>query len=110
MNFSYSYHYTKVEVFVDKDVREAEPDREGKRASWRNKKARDFMHFLIHKSTLLITEKCRFMDKRVREISRFFCCAAAPVPPLRLRARESTHCFIHKYLQLSTQEGHRVRA
>ena len=28
---------TKVEVFVDKDVREAAPDGEGKRASWRKK-------------------------------------------------------------------------
>ena len=27
------------------------------------------------------------MGKEVREISRFFCCAAAPVSPLRLRAR-----------------------
>ena len=28
---------TKVEVFVDKEVREAAPDREGKRARWCNK-------------------------------------------------------------------------
>ena len=34
-------------------MREAAPDGEGKRASWRNKKAQDFTHFLIHKSTLL---------------------------------------------------------
>ena len=42
-----------MEVFLDKEVSEAVPDKEGKRALWRNKKARDFMHFLIHKSTLL---------------------------------------------------------
>ena len=35
-----------------KEVREAAPDGEGKRARRRNKKARDFTHFLIHKSTL----------------------------------------------------------
>ena len=29
---------TKVEVFVDKEVREAAPDREEKRVRWRNKK------------------------------------------------------------------------
>ena len=40
---------------MDKDVREAAPDGEGNRASWRNKKAQDFTHFLIHKSTLLST-------------------------------------------------------
>ena len=38
---------------MDKEVREAAPDREGKRAWWRNKKMRDFTHFLIHKSILL---------------------------------------------------------
>ena len=42
-----------MKVFVDKDVREAAPDGEGKYASWRNKKARYFTHFLIHKSTVL---------------------------------------------------------
>ena len=45
----------KVEVFLDKDVHEAAVDGEGKRTSWRNKKARDFPHFLLHKSTLLST-------------------------------------------------------
>ena len=45
--------YTKVEVFVDKEVREAAPDGEGKCARWRDIKARDFTNFLIHKSTLL---------------------------------------------------------
>ena len=49
----YGYASTKVEVFVEKDVREAAPDREGKRALWRNKRVRDFTHFLIHNSTLL---------------------------------------------------------
>ena len=39
-----------------KEVREAE--REGKRARWRNKKARDFTHFLTQKSTLLSTVDC----------------------------------------------------
>ena len=47
-----------MEVFLDKEVSEAVPDKEGKRALWRNKKARDFMHFLIHKSTLLSTYGC----------------------------------------------------
>ena len=48
-------------------------------------------------------EKFRFMDKRVREISRFFV-APPHVFPLSVcaRTRESTHRFIHKYLQLST--------
>ena len=40
--------YTKLEVFVDKEVSEAAPDGEGKRPLWRNKKARDFTHFLIY--------------------------------------------------------------
>ena len=44
------------------------------------------------------TQKCRFMDKEVREISRF-CCATARILPLRLRA--STHYLIQKYLHLS---------
>ena len=45
--------YTTVKVFLGKEVREATPDGEGKRAQWRNKKACDFTHFLAHKSTLL---------------------------------------------------------
>ena len=39
---SHNRHYaicTKAAVFVDKDVREAAPDGEGKCTSWRNKKA-----------------------------------------------------------------------
>ena len=42
---------------------------------------------------VLCSKKCRFLDKRVHEISRFF---VAPPRPLRLRA--STHRFINKYL------------
>ena len=38
---------------MDKEVREAAPDGEGKRVQWCNKKTLDFTHFLIHKSTLL---------------------------------------------------------
>ena len=51
----------------------------------------------------ITTEKCRFMDKRLREISRFFV-APPHVFPLSVRARfrASTHLFIHKYLHLST--------
>ena len=45
---------TKVDVFVHEQVREAAQDREGKRVRWCNNKARDFTHFLIHKSTLLV--------------------------------------------------------
>ena len=45
--------YTKVEVLVGKEVREARPDGGGKHARRRNKKARDFTDFLTHKSTLL---------------------------------------------------------
>ena len=44
-----------VEVFLGKEVREAAPDGEGKRALWHNQKARDFTDFLTHKSTLLST-------------------------------------------------------
>ena len=44
------------------------------------------------------TQKCRFMEKRVSEISRFFG-AAMRVHPSRLRA--SMHSFFHKYLLLS---------
>ena len=48
------------------------------------------------------TEKCRFMDKRLREISRFFV-APPRVFPLSIcaRAHESTQIFIQKYLRLS---------
>ena len=47
------------------------------------------------------TEKCRFLDKRVREITRFFV-APQRMFFLSVHARASTHRFIHKYLQLST--------
>ena len=41
------------------------------------------------------TKKCRFLDKRVREISHFLLHRRACFPS------PSTHSFIHKYLQLS---------
>ena len=44
-----------MDIFLVKEVREAAPDGDGKRARGRNKKARNFTHFLIHKSTLLST-------------------------------------------------------
>ena len=52
---------------------------------------------------IIYTEKCRFMDKRLCEISRFFV-APPRVFPLSVcaRARESTYHFIQKYLQLSS--------
>ena len=46
----------------------------------------------------LCTEKCRFINKRVREISRFFC-AATRVRPCRLA--RLTDCFIQKSFHLS---------
>ena len=55
---------------MDKEVREAEPDGEGKCAGWRNKKTRDFTHFLIHKSTLLSTYvSYRFSGGQKRRVS-----------------------------------------
>ena len=44
---------SKVEIFLGKEVREARADGGGEHARRRNKKARDFMHFLTHKSALL---------------------------------------------------------
>ena len=54
-NYVSAYIYsTKPEVFVDKEVRgRAQTGEGGKLASRRNKKARDFTHPFIHKSTLL---------------------------------------------------------
>ena len=58
---------TKVEVFVDKEVREAAPDREEKRVRWRNKKRVNshlfWQRFTIvldqsHTWTALITSSC----------------------------------------------------
>ena len=52
-------------------------------------------------SLLYSTQKCRFMGKEVREISRFFTAPPrARVHPRRLRAL--THFLIHKYTPLST--------
>ena len=45
----------------------------------RNKKTRDFTHFLTQKST----QWCRFHSQSVHENSRFLCCSAAWVSPLR---------------------------
>ena len=47
------------------------------------------------------TQKCRFIEKRVREISHFFV-ATLHVFPLFVRARPRAHRFIHKYLKLRT--------
>ena len=60
-----------MEVFLEKDVREAAPNREGKRVSWRNKKARDFTHFLIRKSTLLSTCTDSLDNSTKAEIMRY---------------------------------------
>ena len=48
------------------------------------------------------TEKFRFMDKRLREISRFFVAPPRVFPlSVRARSRASTDLFIHKFLHLS---------
>ena len=52
---------TEVEVFMDKKVcrrAKTRADGEGKHARRRKKKARDFTHPFIHKSTLLSTVYC----------------------------------------------------
>ena len=52
---------TELEVFVDKTVCGfAHADGEGKHVRRRNKKARDFTHPFIHKSTLLSTVETAF--------------------------------------------------
>ena len=57
---------------------------------------------MSHCKCLNCTEQCRFLDKRLREISRFLVAPPRVFPlSVRARVRESTPHFIHKYLHLS---------
>ena len=60
---------TKVEVFVGKEVREAVPDGEGKRARRCNKKARDFTQPFIHKCTLLSIAESKAVGSNSKYLS-----------------------------------------